>query len=109
MTPERISTPKRIVAPKHIVTPERIVTPEHIVTPKCIVTPERIIRQQLERIEEGMDAINRDMREAEKNLTDMARCCGLCVWPLRKYGAPEGPDPLPPQIGINQTLHSLQK
>ncbi|XP_023206580.1 synaptosomal-associated protein 25-like isoform X1 [Xiphophorus maculatus] len=42
--------------------------------------------EQLERIEEGMDSINRDMREAEKNLTDMAQCCGLCIWPLRKYG-----------------------
>ncbi|XP_070761924.1 synaptosomal-associated protein 25 isoform X1 [Enoplosus armatus] len=40
--------------------------------------------EQLERIEEGMDSINRDMREAEKNLTDMAQCCGLCIWPIRK-------------------------
>uniref|UniRef100_A0A672Y6E4 Zgc:101731 n=1 Tax=Sphaeramia orbicularis TaxID=375764 RepID=A0A672Y6E4_9TELE len=39
--------------------------------------------EQLERIEEGMDSINRDMREAEKNLTDMAQCCGLCMWPIR--------------------------
>ncbi|TNN31083.1 Synaptosomal-associated protein 25 [Liparis tanakae] len=31
--------------------------------------------EQLERVEEGMDSVNRDMREAEKNLTDMARCC----------------------------------
>lgn len=44
-----------------------------------------ILTEQLERIEEGMDSINRDMREAEKNLTDMAQCCGLCVWPIRKY------------------------
>ncbi|XP_078023538.1 synaptosomal-associated protein 25 isoform X1 [Epinephelus lanceolatus] len=43
--------------------------------------------EQLERIEEGMDSINRDMREAEKNLTDMAQCCGLCVWPIRKLKA----------------------
>ncbi|KAM9733073.1 synaptosomal-associated protein 25-like isoform 1-T1 [Menidia menidia] len=49
--------------------------------------------EQLERIEEGMDAINRDMREAEKNLTDMARCCGLCVWPLRKMKAFEDSAP----------------
>ena len=42
------------------------------------------LTEQLERIEEGMDSINRDMREAEKNLTDMAQCCGLCVWPIRK-------------------------
>ncbi|XP_067363008.1 SNARE_SNAP25N and SNARE_SNAP23C domain-containing protein isoform X1 [Channa argus] len=43
--------------------------------------------EQLERIEEGMDSINRDMREAEKNLTDMAQCCGLCIWPIRKLKA----------------------
>ncbi|KAG7242805.1 hypothetical protein INR49_018429 [Caranx melampygus] len=43
--------------------------------------------EQLERIEEGMDLINRDMTEAEKNLTDMAHCCGLCVWPIRKLKA----------------------
>ncbi|KAM9853223.1 synaptosomal-associated protein 25 [Aulostomus maculatus] len=43
--------------------------------------------EQLERIEEGMDSISRDMREAEKNLTDMAQCCGLCVWPIRKLKA----------------------
>ncbi|KAL6115647.1 uncharacterized protein ACO6RY_00445 [Pungitius sinensis] len=43
--------------------------------------------EQLERIEEGMDSISRDMREAEKNLTDMAQCCGLCIWPFRKLKA----------------------
>ncbi|XP_075871016.1 synaptosomal-associated protein 25 isoform X2 [Nelusetta ayraudi] len=43
--------------------------------------------EQLERIEEGMDSINKDMREAEKNLTDMAQCCGLCIWPIRKLKA----------------------
>ncbi|XP_072547189.1 synaptosomal-associated protein 25 [Salminus brasiliensis] len=34
--------------------------------------------EQLERIEGGLDQINQDMKEAEKNLTDMAKCCGLC-------------------------------
>ncbi|KAL0174582.1 hypothetical protein M9458_030550, partial [Cirrhinus mrigala] len=28
--------------------------------------------EQLDRIEEGLDQINKDMKEAEKNLTDMA-------------------------------------
>lgn len=36
------------------------------------------IPEQLERIEEGLDQINQDMREAEKNLTDLGKCCGLC-------------------------------
>ncbi|XP_028817655.1 synaptosomal-associated protein 25 isoform X2 [Denticeps clupeoides] len=35
--------------------------------------------EQLERIEEGLDQINQDMREAEKNLTDLGKCCGLCA------------------------------
>lgn len=34
--------------------------------------------EQLERVEEGLDQINQDMREAEKNLTDLGKCCGLC-------------------------------
>ncbi|XP_015196581.1 synaptosomal-associated protein 25 isoform X2 [Lepisosteus oculatus] len=34
--------------------------------------------EQLEHIEEGMDQINQDMKEAEKNLTDLGKCCGLC-------------------------------
>ncbi|XP_037071958.1 synaptosomal-associated protein 25-like isoform X2 [Pollicipes pollicipes] len=42
--------------------------------------------EQLDRIEEGMDQINADMREAEKNLTGMEKCCGLCVLPWKKGG-----------------------
>ncbi|KAJ7990307.1 hypothetical protein DPEC_G00298950 [Dallia pectoralis] len=34
--------------------------------------------EQLERIEEGLDQINSDMKEAEKNLTDLGKCCCLC-------------------------------
>uniref|UniRef100_A0A674IIZ7 Synaptosomal-associated protein n=1 Tax=Terrapene triunguis TaxID=2587831 RepID=A0A674IIZ7_9SAUR len=37
--------------------------------------------EQLDRIDEGLDQINQDMKEAEKNLTDMAKCCGICVCP----------------------------
>ncbi|XP_074872548.1 synaptosomal-associated protein 25-like [Carettochelys insculpta] len=40
--------------------------------------------EQLDRIDEGLDQINQDMKEAEKNLTDMAKCCGLCVCPCTK-------------------------
>ncbi|XP_042356113.1 synaptosomal-associated protein 23-like isoform X2 [Plectropomus leopardus] len=36
---------------------------------------------QLRRVEEGMDQINQDMKQAEKNLTDLSKCCGLCVCP----------------------------
>ena len=44
--------------------------------------------EQLDRIEEGMEQINADMREAEKNLTGLEKCCGLCVCPWKKYVSP---------------------
>ncbi|OBS67915.1 hypothetical protein A6R68_03544, partial [Neotoma lepida] len=31
-----------------------------------------------------MDQINKDMKEAEKNLTDLGKFCGLCVCPCNK-------------------------
>ncbi|XP_071832571.1 synaptosomal-associated protein 25-like isoform X4 [Apostichopus japonicus] len=40
--------------------------------------------EQLDRVEEGMDQINTDMRDAEKNLMGMEKCCGLCVCPWKK-------------------------
>ncbi|XP_013773265.1 synaptosomal-associated protein 25-like isoform X1 [Limulus polyphemus] len=40
--------------------------------------------EQLDRVEENMDKINADMKEAEKNLTGMEKCCGLCVCPWAK-------------------------
>uniref|UniRef100_A0AAZ3SUG3 Multifunctional fusion protein n=1 Tax=Oncorhynchus tshawytscha TaxID=74940 RepID=A0AAZ3SUG3_ONCTS len=36
---------------------------------------------QLERIEEGMDQINKDMKDAEKNLNNLGSLCGLCSCP----------------------------
>ena len=50
--------------------------------------PPPLLTEQLDRIEEGMDQINADMREAEKNLTGMEKCCGLCVLPWKKVSAP---------------------
>jgi len=40
--------------------------------------------EQLDRIEEGMDQINADMKEAESNLAGMEKCCGICVLPCNK-------------------------
>ncbi|XP_042292862.1 synaptosomal-associated protein 23-like isoform X1 [Thunnus maccoyii] len=37
--------------------------------------------EQLKNVEEGLDQINQDMKQAEKNLTDLSKCCGLCVCP----------------------------
>ncbi|XP_070280560.1 synaptosomal-associated protein 23 isoform X2 [Myotis yumanensis] len=41
--------------------------------------------EQLNRIEEGMDQINKDMKEAEKTLTELNKCCGLCVCPCNRF------------------------
>uniref|UniRef100_A0A3B5BIH5 Multifunctional fusion protein n=1 Tax=Stegastes partitus TaxID=144197 RepID=A0A3B5BIH5_9TELE len=41
--------------------------------------------QQLDRrIEEGMDQINKDMKDAEKNLNNLGQFCGLCSCPCNK-------------------------
>ncbi|ESN93193.1 hypothetical protein HELRODRAFT_155336, partial [Helobdella robusta] len=40
--------------------------------------------EKLDRIEEGMTQINQDMKEAEKNLEGMEKCCGLCVLPWKR-------------------------
>lgn len=40
--------------------------------------------EQLDRIEEGMDKINTDMKDAEKSLEGLEKCCGLCVLPWKK-------------------------
>ena len=40
--------------------------------------------EQLKRIEEGMDQINKDMGEAEKTLPELNKCCGLCVCPCSR-------------------------
>ena len=40
--------------------------------------------EQLERIEEGMDQINNDMRQAEEQLNNLEKCCGCCVCPWNR-------------------------
>ena len=40
--------------------------------------------EKLERIEDTLDTINADMKEAEKNLTGLEKFCGLCVCSCRK-------------------------
>uniref|UniRef100_A0A8C5V6X6 Synaptosomal-associated protein n=1 Tax=Microcebus murinus TaxID=30608 RepID=A0A8C5V6X6_MICMU len=40
--------------------------------------------KQLNCIEEGMDQIHEDVREAEKTLTELNKCCGLCVCPCTR-------------------------
>ncbi|KAF3845194.1 hypothetical protein F7725_008357 [Dissostichus mawsoni] len=45
--------------------------------------------EQLRRVDEGMDQINQDMRQAEKNLTDLSKCCGICVCPCDRVSSIE--------------------
>ncbi|CAN9502486.1 unnamed protein product [Ophioblennius macclurei] len=45
--------------------------------------------EQLRNVESGMDQINTDMRQAEKNLTDLSKCCGLCVCPCNRVSSIE--------------------
>ncbi|XP_023342100.1 synaptosomal-associated protein 25 [Eurytemora carolleeae] len=40
--------------------------------------------QDLDRIEEGLDIINNDMKQAEKALKRMGQCCGFCFNPWKK-------------------------
>ena len=41
--------------------------------------------EQLDAIDGGMDRINANMRDAEKNLEGLEKCCGLCVLPWNRY------------------------
>lgn len=45
--------------------------------------------EQLRRVDEGMDQINQNMKVAEKNLTDLSKCCGLCVCPCDRVSSIE--------------------
>ncbi|XP_068436472.1 synaptosomal-associated protein 23-like [Clinocottus analis] len=45
--------------------------------------------EQLRQVDQGMDKINQDMRQAEKNLTDLSKCCGLCVCPCDRVSSIE--------------------
>lgn len=53
---------------------------------KC--TKELLLRncclEQLDAIDAGMDRINAEMRDAEKNLEGLEKCCGLCVLPWNR-------------------------
>ncbi|XP_071961764.1 synaptosomal-associated protein 25-like isoform X1 [Antedon mediterranea] len=48
--------------------------------------------EQLDRIEEGLDQINADMKEAEENLAGLEACCGICTCPWKKMFNFEGGD-----------------
>lgn len=51
---------------------------------KIFLLYKKLITEQLERVEGGLDTINQDMREAEEHLKGMEKCCGLCILPCLK-------------------------
>eukprot|EP00090_Calanus_glacialis_P010320 TRINITY_DN18708_c0_g1_i1.p1 TRINITY_DN18708_c0_g1~~TRINITY_DN18708_c0_g1_i1.p1 ORF type:complete len:149 (-),score=48.82 TRINITY_DN18708_c0_g1_i1:969-1415(-) len=38
----------------------------------------------MDHIEEGLDTINNEMKQAEKALKKMGKCCGICVLPWKR-------------------------
>lgn len=58
--------------------PSSFLIPLLLPAPPSSPRPPSPLVEQLERVEEGLDQINSDMKEAEKNLTDLGKCCGLC-------------------------------
>ena len=49
----------------------------------CVLTPS--CAEELDRIEEGLDVINNDMKQAEIALKKMGKCCGICTMPWTRY------------------------
>jgi len=40
--------------------------------------------EQLDHIEEGLDTINNEMKQAERALKRMGKCCGICILPWQR-------------------------
>lgn len=40
--------------------------------------------EQLENVDSGLDKVSENMKEAEKNLDQMEKCCGMCICPWNK-------------------------
>jgi synaptosomal-associated protein 25 len=50
-----------------------------------------------------MNTVNKDMRDAEKNLAGLEKCCGLCACPWQKVGQQTGPESSQKTLGENAT------
>ncbi|TGZ54887.1 hypothetical protein CRM22_010537 [Opisthorchis felineus] len=44
--------------------------------------------EQLRRVDVNMDKIHHDVNEADRNLQDLEKCCGLCVCPWKRFNKP---------------------
>ena len=42
------------------------------------------VSEQLDHIEEGLDTINNEMKQAEQALKKMGKCCGACFLPWKR-------------------------
>ena len=42
------------------------------------------VLEQLDHIEEGLDTINNEMKQAERALKKMGKCCGICFLPFKR-------------------------
>lgn len=54
-------------------------SPFYFTTLMPLLSPE-----QLDRVEEGMNKVNADLKEAEKDLKDIGQCCGLICPCIKK-------------------------
>jgi hypothetical protein len=52
--------------------------------PRGAITRHILCAEELDRIEEGLDVINNDMKQAEIALKKMGKCCGLCTMPWKR-------------------------
>uniref|UniRef100_A0A8C1GSB5 Synaptosomal-associated protein n=1 Tax=Cyprinus carpio TaxID=7962 RepID=A0A8C1GSB5_CYPCA len=43
------------------------------------------ILEKLKNVEKEMDQINQDMKQAQKNLNELSKCCGLCLCPFNRW------------------------
>uniref|UniRef100_A0A673INE5 Synaptosomal-associated protein n=1 Tax=Sinocyclocheilus rhinocerous TaxID=307959 RepID=A0A673INE5_9TELE len=42
------------------------------------------ILEKLKNVEQEMDQIKQDMKQARKNLNELSKCCGLCLCPFNR-------------------------
>uniref|UniRef100_A0A3Q3X691 Multifunctional fusion protein n=1 Tax=Mola mola TaxID=94237 RepID=A0A3Q3X691_MOLML len=77
---ESLESTRRMLALVEEVSPLTLESHIYFTTLMPLSSPEQLDR----RIEEGMDQINKDMKDAEKNLNNLGQFCGLCTCPCNK-------------------------
>uniref|UniRef100_A0A667YZ25 Multifunctional fusion protein n=2 Tax=Euacanthomorphacea TaxID=123369 RepID=A0A667YZ25_9TELE len=77
---ESLESTRRMLALVEERKPSKQTSQIHFTALMPLSSPEQLDR----RIEEGMDQINKDMKDAEKNLNNLGQFCGLCTCPCNK-------------------------